>query len=163
VPAAEQIAPMRWWHIGAAAALERTLFVDPWSVEAFWSELAGVPDTRHYVVALDGEQVLGYAGLFATRHEADVQTLAVAADRQRGGLGGRLLTELLQEADRRGVREVLLEVRADNVAAQRLYERFGFERIAVRRGYYPPDGTDALVLRRRPAWPGPPGSLGSSS
>ncbi len=47
--------PMRWWDIAAAAELERVLFtVDPWTEAGFWSELAGVPDTRYYVVAEDG-------------------------------------------------------------------------------------------------------------
>jgi [ribosomal protein S18]-alanine N-acetyltransferase len=148
-----RIAEMRWWHVADAHRLEQQLFADPWSVETFWSELAGVPESRHYVVALEGERVVGYAGLFATRHEADVQTVAVAPDRQGDGLGARLLETLLDEAGRRGCGEVLLEVRADNAAALRLYAAHGFARIAVRRGYYPPDGTDAIVMRRRGSGP----------
>lgn len=145
---------MRWWDVEAVHRIEVDLFPDPWSVEAFWSELAHVPETRHYLVA-DRDAagrtgaVVGYAGLVVTGHQADVQTLAVARDHQGQGLGARLLDALLAEARRRGVGEVLLEVRAENVAAQALYARAGFERIAVRRGYYQPGGTDALVLRRR--------------
>ena len=130
-------------------ALEAALFPDPWSVETFWSELAHVPETRHYVVAEDDGEVVGYAGMVATGHQADVQTVAVRADRQGRGLGGELLRALLDEARRRGAGEVLLEVRAENVAAQELYARHGFERIGVRRGYYRPGGTDAYVLRLR--------------
>lgn len=147
---------MRWWDVEAVHRIETDLFPDPWSVEAFWSELAHVPETRHYLVAEaeadvegDGGSVVGYAGLVASGHQGDVQTLAVARDRQGGGLGARLLDALLAEARRRGVSEVLLEVRAENLAAQALYARAGFERIAVRRGYYRPGGTDALVLRLR--------------
>jgi ribosomal-protein-alanine N-acetyltransferase len=140
---------MRWWDIPAALDIERSLFPDPWTEPTFWSELAGVPETRHYVVAESRSAVVGYAGLFATRHEADVQTVAVATDQQGRGIGAVLVRELLDEARRRGVGEVLLEVRADNESAQRLYERFGFERIAVRRGYYQPGPVDAVVMRRR--------------
>jgi ribosomal-protein-alanine N-acetyltransferase len=140
---------MRWWDIEAVHRLETDLFPDPWSVTAFWSELAHVPETRHYVVAERAGAVVGYAGLVVSGHQADVQTLAVARECQGGGLGGVLLQELLDVARRRDAREVLLEVRADNVAAQALYARSGFERIAVRRGYYQPGGTDALVLRLR--------------
>ena len=140
---------MRWWDVGAAHRIETGLFPDAWSVEMFWSELAHVPQTRHYLVAdLDGE-VVGYAGLVCTGYQADVQTLAVAPGEQRSGLGARLLDALLAEARRREAGEVLLEVRADNDAAQALYARAGFERIGVRRGYYPPGGTDAYVLRLR--------------
>ena len=142
--------PMRWWDVPAALAIERELFPDPWTEGTFWSELAGVPETRHYMVFESAGELIGYAGLFATRHTADVQTLAVAARRQGEGLGALLLTALLDEAQRRGAGEVLLEERADNETAARLYTRFGFERIGVRRGYYQPGPVDAIVMRRRP-------------
>jgi ribosomal-protein-alanine N-acetyltransferase len=140
---------MRWWDVADVHRIEVDLFPDPWSVETLWSELARVPDSRHYVVAEADGAVVGYAGLLATGHQADVQTLAVAKGRQGSGLGRVLLDELLAEAARRDASEVLLEVRADNTAAQALYAGAGFEQIAVRRGYYRPGGTDALVLRRR--------------
>jgi ribosomal-protein-alanine N-acetyltransferase len=140
---------MRWWDVPSALALERELFPDAWTEATFWSELAGVPETRHYVVAEAGDRLVGYAGLFATRHQGDVQTVAVSPRHQGSGTGTMLLGELLDEAERRGVGEVLLEVRADNQVALRLYERFGFERIGLRRGYYQPGRTDAVVMRRR--------------
>lgn len=143
------VRPMRWWDVEGVHRLEVELFPDPWSVETFWSELAHVPSTRHYLVAEDSGDIVGYAGLAVTGHQGDVQTIAVAGDRQGSGLGSTLLVALLDEARRRGAVEVLLEVRADNAPAQALYARHGFERIAVRRGYYRPGGTDALVLRRR--------------
>ena len=64
-------------------------------------------------------------------------------------MGAALLTELLAEAGRRGCTEVFLEVRADNDRARVLYERFGFERIGLRKRYYQPTGVDAVVMRRR--------------
>jgi ribosomal-protein-alanine N-acetyltransferase len=141
--------PMRWWDIEAILPLERELFrYDPWSAEQFWSELAGVPATRWYVVAEDAGEVVGYAGLATAGEEADVQTLAVCRSRQRTGVGSALLDALLAEAARRGCRRVFLEVRADNAAAIALYERRGFERVALRRAYYA-DGADALVMRGR--------------
>jgi ribosomal-protein-alanine N-acetyltransferase len=139
---------MRWWHVEQLMPLERELFQpEPWSERLFWSEL-GQLDTRHYVVALDGSDVVGYAGLCDYPDEAFVQTIAVAPSAQGTGLGSRLLTELLEEAERRRQRVVSLEVRADNAPAQRLYDRHGFTRAGVRRGYYP-GGVDALVLTRR--------------
>jgi ribosomal-protein-alanine N-acetyltransferase len=77
-----------------------------------------------------------------------VQNLAVRRDAQRYGLGRALLRDLLAEAARRGARNVLLEVAADNVAAQKLYANDGFEPIGVRRGYYQPSNTDAVVMLR---------------
>jgi ribosomal-protein-alanine N-acetyltransferase len=136
--------------------LEQELFAGdpPWGAEQFLSELAHVPATRWYVVAEDATEVVGYAGLLVSADTADVQTLAVSPGRQRQGLGSALLTALVDEAQRRGLREVLLEVRADNAPALRLYARHEFEQIARRRGYYRAGRTDGLVLRRRLSPPG---------
>ena len=139
---------MRWWHIDEVLPLEHDLFVDDrWTARTYWSELAQL-DTRHYLVALDGDAVVGYAGLCDYPDEAFVQTIAVAPRSQGSGLGARLLQALLDEAARRGQGRVLLEVRADNQRALALYERFGFRRTAVRHGYYQPSGRDAVVMVR---------------
>ena len=139
---------LRWWHVEALLPLEAELFADePWSARLFWSDLGQV-DTRHYVVALDGDDVVGWAGLCDYPDEAWVQTMAVAPAAQGRGLGARLLGALLAEAERRRQRVVSLEVRADNGPAQRLYERHGFTLVGVRRGYYR-GGVDARTLTRR--------------
>ena len=94
-------------------------------------------------------QLAGYAGVSHGGTVADIMTLAVAPAYQRCGLGDRLLTELARRAVERGAASLMLEVRADNPAALRLYERRGFERVAVRRRYYQPGDVDAYVLRLR--------------
>lgn len=151
-PPAPVIRDMRWWDLPAVLELERELFPeDAWSPGMFWSELA---DTRHpratrsYFVAeaADGG-IAGYAGLMAVAGEGDVQTIAVAPAHQGTGLGRRLLDELLRRATSFECRDVLLEVRVDNIRAQRLYERFGFQPVGIRRGYYQPHNVDALVMR----------------
>ncbi|WP_369276289.1 ribosomal protein S18-alanine N-acetyltransferase [Streptomyces sp. R11] len=142
---------MRWWDIDAVLGLEKELFPeDAWSRGMFWSELAhsrGPGATRRYVVAENGERLVGYAGLASAGELADVQTIAVARDHWGTGLGGRLLTELLRAATDFECAEVMLECRVDNVRAQKLYERYGFEAIGFRRGYYQPGNVDALVMR----------------
>ncbi|WP_018382509.1 ribosomal protein S18-alanine N-acetyltransferase [Wenjunlia vitaminophila] len=142
---------MRWWDIPAIVHLEHELFPqDAWSSGMLWSELAqaGHPGaTRYYVVAEEGERIVGYAGLMAVAGEGDVQTIGVARDHWGTGLGARLLTDLLRAATAFECGDVLLEVRVDNDRAQRLYERFGFEPVGIRRGYYQPDNVDALVMR----------------
>ncbi|MFG2002660.1 ribosomal protein S18-alanine N-acetyltransferase [Spirillospora sp. NPDC048911] len=134
----------------AVLRLEHELFPeDAWSEEMLRGELADQPRTRHYVVAeTDGREIVGYAGLSAAGGQADVQTIGVRADRRGAGIGAALLTELLDEAVRRASEAVFLEVRADNDAARRLYERFRFERVGVRKRYYQPSDVDAIVMRR---------------
>ncbi|MFH0242787.1 ribosomal protein S18-alanine N-acetyltransferase [Streptomyces sp. HK10] len=148
---------MRWWDIEPVLELERELFpYDAWSPALFWSELArarGPHATRRYLVAEDGAgRVVGYGGLAAAGGTGDVQTIAAARDRWGTGLGARLLSALLTAATDFECHEVLLEVRVDNDRARRLYERFGFEAVGLRRGYYQPGNADALVMRR-PAGP----------
>ena len=141
------LARFRWWHVEQVLPIERELFgPEPWTAHHFWSEL-GQTATRHYVVAVDGDEVVGYAGLCDYPDEAFVQTMAVAPSHQGRGLGRTLLEELLAEAERRRQRVVRLEVRADNDVAQRLYARHGFVREGLRRGYYP-GGVDAVLMVR---------------
>src|SRR5690606_20780229 len=100
--------PMRWWDVDAVLPIEAEVFAGdpPWTAELFWSELAGVPDTRWYVVAEDTGDVCGYAGLLFSDEVADVQTLAVAPRYQRRGIGRMLLEALIAQAQTRRAREL---------------------------------------------------------
>lgn len=136
----------RWWHVEDVLAIEADLFgAETWTAGMFWNELA---NGHHYVVAVDeDDRIVGYAGLAVRPDETWVQNIAVRRDAQRRGIGRALLDDLLAEADRVGARSVLLEVAVDNAPAQRMYAMYGFEPVAVRRGYYQPSNTDALVMR----------------
>ena len=139
--------PMTRDDLGAVMRLEEELFApDTWTRSMYLDEL-GMRDTRYYLVAVEGDAVLGYAGLIAYPDEAHVATIGVATARQGEGIGARLLDALLVEADRRSP-VVLLEVRADDSATQAFYGRRGFVAIGRRPNYYPLSGADALVMRR---------------
>lgn len=136
---------MRWWHVAPVMELEQELFgAESWSAAAYWNELAETA-TRHYVAALLGDRLVGYAGLAVFGDEAHVLTIGVTGAVQGRGVGTLLLRDLLAAA---GARKVFLDVRADNAVAQRLYERHGFVKVGRRRKYYQPSGTDALVMAR---------------
>lgn len=139
---------MTWRDIPALAALEPLLFADDaWSERTWWAELAGRP-RRRYVVAEQSGSVVGYAGLDCGGEVADVMTIAVAPAAQGQHLGTTLMGWLIAQARRAGAEHLMLEVRADNVVAQRLYSRAGFATLTVRRRYYQPGDVDALVMRR---------------
>lgn len=132
--------------VPAVNALEQRLFpADAWPLQMFLAELSQ-PETRRYLVAESGGDIVGYAGLMCIEPIADVQTIAVVPEFEGRGIGSALLTRLIDEARRRRAADVLLEVREDNPRAQQLYVRFGFEQIHVRRKYYR-DGVDALIMR----------------
>ena len=152
-------------------ALEHELFPeDPWSPEMFADEVRQPPDTRLYLIAeadagdggvadsdivsgrgaAGGAVMAGYAGMMFIPGgtQADVLTIAVRQSCWGQGIGSALLGALLDAARERGRTEVFLEVRADNPRAHGLYRRRGFADIGLRRGYYQPSGTDAIVMRK---------------
>jgi ribosomal-protein-alanine N-acetyltransferase len=136
----------RWWHIAEVLLVEEELFgAEKWSAAMFWNELA---QRNFYLVAADDETLLGYAGLAVSADEAWVQNIAVRRAAQRRGVGRELLERLLGEVERRGIKQTLLEVAVDNAPAQRLYATYDFEPVGIRRGYYQPSNTDALVMMR---------------
>lgn len=120
---------------------------DAWSREQMLSELAN--PHAFYLAAGREERLEGYAGLLAPpgAEQADVQTIAVVEAARGNGLGRALMNIMLSEARSRRVKEVFLEVRADNPGAQHLYESLGFVSLSVRKKYYQPDGVDAIVMR----------------
>jgi ribosomal-protein-alanine N-acetyltransferase len=136
-------------HLPAVIRLEHDLFGDEaWSEAMLAAELDGAASGRYYLVAEDGGVLVGYAGLLSPGGgQADVLTMAVVQDRWGQRIGALLLDALVAEAARRGCTDVFLEVRVDNDRAQRLYRSRGFAEIGIRRGYYQPSGTDALVMQ----------------
>jgi [ribosomal protein S18]-alanine N-acetyltransferase len=147
--------PMTTADLDSVLALEFDLFgEEAWSRQMLVGELGQQPESRYYLVAAQHNEIVAYAGLLAAGGQGDVLTIAVAANRWGEGIGSALLELLLAEADRRGCNEVFLEVRADNGRAQGLYRRRGFVDVGIRRAYYQPSGTDAIVMRldlQRPA------------
>jgi ribosomal-protein-alanine N-acetyltransferase len=137
---------MRWFHLDQVLAIEEDLFgAERWTPSMFWNELA---HGHHYLVAMRDAEVVGYAGIAVVRPEAWINNIAVRRDHQRQGIGRMLLDALLAHARAHGATHTLLEVAADNGPAQRLYDSYGFVVVGVRKGYYQPSNTDALVMRR---------------
>jgi ribosomal-protein-alanine N-acetyltransferase len=153
-----EVTPMRRRHLRGIMAIERQVYPRPWSPTLFVSEMSA-GRTRSYLVALDGRTVVGYAGLISYGDEAHVTTIAVDPPYQRLKIGTRLLYELVHEARRMGAHAVSLEVRVTNRAAQRLYGRFGFRPVGVRKNYYQETNEDALVMWTDDIRGGPYGEL----
>jgi ribosomal-protein-alanine N-acetyltransferase len=139
---------LHWTDIDDVVALETELFPDDaWTPASLWAELAARP-RRSYVVAQEPDgTVAGYGGVDLGGEVADVMTMAVAPSQQGRGLGRRLLEELVGRAVADHAAYLMLEVRADNEAARKLYETRGFETLTVRRRYYQPGDVDAHVMR----------------
>lgn len=136
--------PLTEAHLPAILAIENRTNTAPWSERSFRNELdhqRGI-----FLVAILQGEVIGYGGVWLVIDEAHITTIAIAPEHQRQGIGERLMVELMQRARERGMLCSTLEVRASNHAAVHLYEKLGFSVSAKRKGYYPDNREDALVM-----------------
>lgn len=143
------VVPMSRRHVDQLAPYEQEMFgTEAWSAAGYRAELADTRN-RHYVAVEDSEgNLLGWAGMLVAADQAEVLTVGVIPAAQRRGLARRMLAALYEEARRRGVGELFLEVRVDNPAAITLYVSEGFAEIGRRRGYYDHGRVDALTMRK---------------
>lgn len=133
-------------HIQQIAELEKLCFNDPWSVNSIASELNN--RLSLWLVALDGEQVVGYVGSQTVLGETDMMNIAIHPNFRNKGIATELIYALIKDLSERGSHSLMLEVRATNEPAKRLYEKMGFESVGVRRNYYRNPREDALILRK---------------
>lgn len=147
LPGGLAIERMTLADISEVAELEAKAFPDPWSADSFLAELDRRADIGYPIVLREGAELVGYAIVWFIVDEVHIGNIAIHPDRQRQGLGSRLLTHILAEGRRRSMTQATLEVRPSNAKARALYEAFGFERFSVRKRYYSDDNEDAWVLK----------------
>ena len=140
-----RLAPMTGRDLDEVMAIEGAIYTHPWTRGNFADSLRAGYECR--VLRL-GPQLLGYFVLMVAAAEAHLLNLSIAGAHQRAGHGTSLLAQAAELARQLGARSLFLEVRPSNRGAQALYTRFGFSKVAVRRGYYPAHTgrEDALVL-----------------
>ncbi len=139
------VEPMTVTDLDSVLAIERVSFLTPWSRAAFVYELKQNRVARCWV-ARHSRDVVGYLCLWEVGPEVHITNIAVHPGWRRRGVARTLLGGLMEDARRRGITQVILEVRPTNAEARGLYESFGFRVIGRRRGYYPDTGEDALVM-----------------
>ncbi|MHB8170576.1 MAG: ribosomal protein S18-alanine N-acetyltransferase [Thermincolia bacterium] len=134
-----------WEHLDEILTIEAVSFSTPWSRQSFIHELSDNV-LASYVVALDGDKVAGYAGMWIIIDEAHLTNVAVHPDYRGRGIGVGLLEELLNRAVKLGADRMTLEVRESNQAARHLYTRMGFRPMGLRKGYYSDTKEDAILM-----------------
>lgn len=144
------IRPMRIDDLEQVCYIDRQSFTLPWPDNAYSHELKDNPAARLWVaedIQFSGDsKIVGIIVMWLVLDEAHIATLAVHPDFRREGIGKRLLVVALQAAIQNGARQALLEVRANNQAAQALYQQFGFEVVGRRPRYYRDNQEDALLM-----------------
>ncbi|HEU0204758.1 MAG TPA: ribosomal protein S18-alanine N-acetyltransferase [Burkholderiaceae bacterium] len=146
-PQEEGFEPMLMTDLDEVVRIEREVYRFPWTLGNFQDSLrAGYSSWN---MRAPTRAIIAYSIVMIALDEAHLLNLSVARGYQRSGYGWRMLDWMADRSRDHGARTMLLEVRPSNPAALRLYERYGFERIGMRRGYYPADRgrEDAIVMR----------------
>ena len=141
-----EIVKMEADHVPQVAQLEKLCFSDPWSEKSVASELEN--KWALWLVALEGDAVVGYIGSQTAVDETDVMNVAVHPDHRRKGIAEVLIEKLVAELKARGSHALMLEVRDSNVPAISLYEKLGFLQVGLRKNYYRNPKEDARILRK---------------
>ena len=138
------IVKMELCHAEQVAQLEKAIFSDPWSLNAVTGEITN--PLSLWLVALEGDEVLGYIGSQSVLGEADMMNLAVREDARGRGIAVALVDALVSQLRQNGVYRLTLEVRVSNAPAIRLYEKLSFKTIGKRPNYYYHPREDALIM-----------------
>jgi len=143
-PGCPRLERMQPEDLDAVAAIEAGIYSHPWTRGNFVDALRAEYECWLW---READDLVGYFVLLVAAGEAHLLNFSIAANHQGRGRGSAMLEQVIAQARQMHARSVFLEVRPSNAGAQRLYQRFGFRRVAVRRGYYPaPAGReDALV------------------
>jgi [ribosomal protein S18]-alanine N-acetyltransferase len=144
-----EIEPMRLPDLDAVREIELRSFSTPWPAHAYPAEIETNRLAHYRVARLDG-RIVAFAGIWLMLDEAHVTTFAVHPDFRRRSIGERLLLAMVDVAIANGAREATLEVRLSNVAARKLYEKYGFRPVGLRPRYYSDDNEDALIMTTEP-------------
>ena len=139
------VRPMVMTDVDGVMAVEQDSFLTPWSRSAFEEELAQNRLAR-YIVAVENDEIVGYAGTWLVINEAHVTNVAVSGQRRREGIGRLLMQKLMDLARENDMESMTLEVRVSNAAARHLYQQLGFVEAGIRKNYYSETKEDALIL-----------------
>lgn len=90
--------------------------------------------------------IVGMVGFWILYDEAHIVTIAVREAYRRRGIGELLLITAIEEAMKLNAQFMTLEVRVSNYPAQALYEKYGFRKVGIRKGYYTDNGEDGYIM-----------------
>lgn len=133
--------------VDAIVGIENSSFTCPWSEKSF-NDAISSDKIDVYTIETDGE-ICGFYCLMIINEEAELLNIAVAASHRRQGLGDKLMTHALSLAKSRGVKAVYLEVRESNTPARRLYEKYGYIALGVRKNYYAYPRENAVIMQKQ--------------
>jgi ribosomal-protein-alanine N-acetyltransferase len=124
--------------------IEKVAFSDPWNKRAFKNDLAS--DFAYPIVARLEGRIAGYVSLYLAADEMMIGNIAVSPDYQQRGIGSKILEHVIEFAANHNISQIALEVRESNLAARKLYLKFGFKITGRRKLYYRNPTEDAIMM-----------------
>ena len=124
--------------------IEKEVFTDPWSLNAFRTDLDN--DMALPMVAEFEDKIVGYSNIYIVAGEVQIGNFAVAPGYRKRGVGRKMMNEIFERAKSSKCRTIFLEVRESNVAAVELYKSYGFVSTGKRKGYYANPREDAILM-----------------
>lgn len=124
--------------------VEKSSFTVPWTRKMFEEELSN--GLAVYFVACDENKVVGYAGMWDVVGEGDITNIGVMPEYRKKGIGSALVKALFDEAHKRNLELLTLEVRNSNLIAQHMYKIHGFVKVGMRKNYYADNKEDAVIM-----------------
>ncbi|MEE9316473.1 MAG: ribosomal protein S18-alanine N-acetyltransferase, partial [bacterium] len=145
--------PLDYNDLKEVVEIESVSFPEPWSLAMFYHELI-LPFSHFYVMRENSQEkkksrMIAYGGFWMVKYEAHITNLAVHPDYRSRGFGNEFLRFLLEKAKNLGAKLATLEVRTSNRVGLRLYEKWGFQKTKIKKGYYAYIGEDAIVMEKR--------------
>lgn len=114
-----------------------------WTIGIFKEELRN--PNCHYIIAVENNEIIGFAGISLVLDEATINNIAVRSDKRNCKVGSILLEELINISKSFHSSFITLEVNVNNTSAIKLYEKFMFKNIGFRKNYYN-GNTDAYIM-----------------
>jgi [ribosomal protein S18]-alanine N-acetyltransferase len=139
------VRPMTEEDLARIMEIEHASFSSPWSPFAFVSELKDNEYARYFCLEVN-KQIIGYMGLWFILEEGHITNVAITPDYRGKKWGEYLMRSVMNKMIKDGMERLTLEVRATNSQAQRLYERLGFVKAGIRKGYYSDNREDAIIM-----------------
>ncbi|WP_164219724.1 ribosomal protein S18-alanine N-acetyltransferase [Virgibacillus sp. YIM 98842] len=139
------IRPMRLHDVEEVLLVEKETFSTPWTKDIFYKEISENDYAHYFVMLLDGK-VIGYVGVWIVVDDAQITNIAILPAYRRKKLGEKLFRYTMQKLIVMGVSRLSLEVRESNIAAQKMYRKFGLVAGGIRKNYYVDNHEDAIVM-----------------
>lgn len=141
-----QIREMNLLDLEKISPILESEFDDFWNENVFKQELEN--SNSKYIVVLENDEILGFAGIWICIDEAHITNIVVKKSYRNNKIGSKLLEELINLANNLNLNSITLEVRSDNLPAIKIYEKYNFENLGIRKKYYE-NTYDAIIMTRK--------------